>query len=83
MNAVMFTEDIKVALRPKASENGLVGREEIALVVQALMEGEDGKRLRNRMKDLKDAAAKALSENGASTKALAHVVTKWKTQFSN
>lgn len=32
MNAVMLTEDIKVALRPKANANGLMEREEIARV---------------------------------------------------
>ncbi|GKU96702.1 hypothetical protein SLEP1_g9909 [Rubroshorea leprosula] len=77
MNAVMLTEDIKVALRPKANENGVVGREEIARVVKGLMEGEEGKKVRYRMKDLKEAAAKVLSHDGSSTKALADVVHKW------
>lgn len=83
MNALMFTHDIKVALRPKAGENGMVEREEVAVVVKGLMEGEEGKRLRNRMKDLKDAATKSLSDQGASTKALSDVVTKWKTIACN
>ncbi|GMY23842.1 hydroquinone glucosyltransferase [Fagus crenata] len=77
MNAVMLTEDIKVALRPEANENGLVGREEIAKASKALMEGEQGKKLRNQMKDLKDAAARNLSEDGASTKALSELAHKW------
>jgi hydroquinone glucosyltransferase len=42
------------------------------------MEGEEGKRVRNRMKDLKDAAAEVLSEAGSSTKALSEVARKWK-----
>ncbi|XP_009350467.2 hydroquinone glucosyltransferase-like [Pyrus x bretschneideri] len=83
MNAYLFTKDVRVALRPKPDEYGLVGREETAMVVQALMEGEEGKRLRSRMKDLKDAGATALSDDGASTKALSDVVTKLKTQISN
>ncbi|KAM5555597.1 hydroquinone glucosyltransferase-like [Rosa sericea] len=83
MNAIMFTHDIKVALRPRANENGFVEREEVAVVVKGLMEGEEGKRLRNRMKDLKDAATKSLSDEGASTKALSDVVTKWKTLVCN
>ncbi|CAK7348751.1 unnamed protein product [Dovyalis caffra] len=78
MNAWMLTKDIKVALRPKASENGLIGREEIAKVVRGLMEGEEGKRVRNRMKDLKDAAARVVGEDGSSTKALSEVAHKWK-----
>ncbi|XP_060218455.1 hydroquinone glucosyltransferase-like [Lycium barbarum] len=83
MNAVMLSEDIKVALRPKANENGIVGRLEIAKVVKGLMEGEEGKVVRSRMRDLKDAAAKVLSEDGSSTKALAELATKLKKKVSN
>lgn len=79
MNAVMLNEDLKVALKPRVGENGLVGRVEIAKVVKGLMEGEEGKCLRTRMRDLKDAAAKVLSEDGSSTKALAQVASKWCT----
>ncbi|XP_015889373.3 hydroquinone glucosyltransferase [Ziziphus jujuba] len=80
MNAFMLTQDIGVALRPKPKESGIVCKEEIAKVVKALMEGEEGKRIRNQMKDLKDAAARVLSENGSSTKALSEVVAKWENQ---
>ncbi|XWS46194.1 hypothetical protein CRYUN_Cryun14cG0043800 [Craigia yunnanensis] len=80
MNAVMLTEDIKVALRPKPNENGLVCRDEIAKAVKGLMEGEEGKDVRNRIKDLKEAAANVLSENGSSTKALSEVANKWRNQ---
>lgn len=79
MNAVMLTEDIKIALRAKPNnETGLVCRDEIAKAVKGLMEGEEGKSVRNRMKDLKEAAAKVLSENGSSTKALSEVTNKWR-----
>ena len=78
MNAVLVTEDAKVALRPKVGENGLVERGEIASVVKRLMEGEEGKKLRHRMKDLKEAATKALGENGSSTKQIAELAYKWK-----
>ncbi|KAI9110152.1 hypothetical protein K1719_019193 [Acacia pycnantha] len=80
MNAVMVTEDVKVAVRPTASEGGLVERHEIAKVVKDLMEGEEGKKLRYRMKDLKEAADKALSENGSSTKHIADLATMWKNK---
>ncbi|MCD9558449.1 hypothetical protein HAX54_015827 [Datura stramonium] len=84
MNAVMLSGDIKVALRPKANEeSGLVGRLEIAKVVKGLMEGEEGKGVRSRMRDLKDAAAKVLSEDGSSTKALAELASKLKKKASN
>ncbi|XP_042513390.1 hydroquinone glucosyltransferase-like [Macadamia integrifolia] len=80
MNAVILVEDMKVALLPKEGEDGIVGREEIAGVVKCLMEGEEGKRKRNRMRELKDAAAKALGEDGSSTQSLLEVTHKWKTQ---
>ncbi|CAK9165798.1 unnamed protein product [Ilex paraguariensis] len=78
MNAVMLTDDMKVALRPKVGENGVVGRLEIAKVVKGLMEGEEGKELRNRMTDLQDAAAKELSEDGSSIKELSDLAFKRK-----
>ncbi|KAK1377180.1 UDPGT domain-containing protein [Heracleum sosnowskyi] len=77
MNSAMLTEGLKVALRPQVSEKGLVGRVEIATLVKHLMEGEEGKRLRTRMRDLKDAASKVLSDEGSSTKAIAQVASKW------
>ncbi|KAF3440076.1 hypothetical protein FNV43_RR18354 [Rhamnella rubrinervis] len=77
MTAVMLVEDVKVALRPKANENGLVGREEIAKVVKDLIEGEEGKRLGQRMRELKDAANRALSKDGSSTRALSELASKW------
>lgn len=81
MNAVMLAEDLKVALRPKADENGMVGRVEITNMVKRLMEGEEGKRLRSRMKELKDAAARVLSQDGSSTEALAQVARKWQSRI--
>ncbi|KAF2302212.1 hypothetical protein GH714_033752 [Hevea brasiliensis] len=81
MNAVMLTDDIKVALRPRINDqNGLIESKEIERVVRGLMEGEEGKKVRHRMKDLKDAAARVLSEEGSSAKALSGLVLKWKNQ---
>ncbi|KAG8363271.1 hypothetical protein BUALT_Bualt19G0004800 [Buddleja alternifolia] len=79
MNAVMLVEQVGVALRPKVGENGLVGRVEIVKVVKGLIEGEEGKRVRSRMRDLKDAAANVLGENGSSTKILSELAKKWKS----
>ncbi|KAE8726741.1 UDP-glycosyltransferase 72B3 [Hibiscus syriacus] len=78
MNAAMLTEDTRVALRLKPDDTGLICRDDIAKTVKGLMEGEEGKDVRNRMKDLKEAAAKALSQNGSSTNALSQVATKWR-----
>nr|ACJ85806.1 unknown [Medicago truncatula]AFK49009.1 unknown [Medicago truncatula] len=77
MNAVMLTEDVKVGLRPNVGENGLVERLEIASVVKCLMEGEEGKKLRYQMKDLKEAASKTLGENGTSTNHISNLALKW------
>nr|QDM38907.1 UDP-glycosyltransferase UGT72B43 [Glycyrrhiza uralensis] len=78
MNAVLLTQGVKVALRPTVGENGLVERKEIAGVVKMLMEGEEGKKLRHRMKELKEAASAAVKENGSSTKQISELALKWK-----
>ncbi|MED6119202.1 hypothetical protein PIB30_009601 [Stylosanthes scabra] len=80
MNAVLITEGVKVATRvAKIGENGLVKNEEISRVVKRLMESEEGKKFRRRVKELKDAAIKALGDNGSSTKQLSELVVRWKT----
>ncbi|XP_059642938.1 hydroquinone glucosyltransferase-like [Cornus florida] len=80
MNAVLLTDYLKVALRVRMNENGIVGREAIAKYVKGLIEGEEGLVIRKRMRDLKDAAAMALSQDGSSTKSLAEVAQMWSNQ---
>ncbi|KAI3840388.1 hypothetical protein MKX03_037800 [Papaver bracteatum] len=46
MNAVIFTDYMKVAIRPKQMKNGIIERYEICNVVKELMEGEEGRRLK-------------------------------------
>ncbi|GFP95125.1 hydroquinone glucosyltransferase [Phtheirospermum japonicum] len=77
MNAVMLHEDAKVAMRVEVGENGLVGRVEIANVVKGSMEGEEGREIRSRVRVLKDAASRVLSENGSSTKLIGQLCSKW------
>ncbi|KAK7386181.1 hypothetical protein VNO78_26216 [Psophocarpus tetragonolobus] len=77
MNAVLLSESLKVGVRPRVNENGLAEREEIAHVVKLLMEGKEGREMRIRMKELEEAAANALKEDGSSTNALSHVAFKW------
>ncbi|KAK7339198.1 hypothetical protein VNO77_19851 [Canavalia gladiata] len=72
MNAILLTEVLKVALRPKFNENGIGEREEIAKVIKGLMLGEE----RKRIEKLKDAANNALKEDGSSTKALSQFGTR-------
>ncbi|KAI3997408.1 hypothetical protein MKX01_017778 [Papaver californicum] len=78
MTAVMLTDDVKVALRPKPMESGIIGRDEICKVVKGLMEGEEGKRLKSKMRELKCAATRTLAEGGFSFKTFANVVNAWK-----
>ncbi|PKA58963.1 Hydroquinone glucosyltransferase [Apostasia shenzhenica] len=79
MNAVMLAEAVRIAIRPVAGEDGFFYRGEIARVVRELMEGEQGKAVRNRVWLLKEAAGAALSEEGSSLKALDEVAAKWKS----
>lgn len=82
MNAVMLSETVKVAKRLEVGKDGVVRREEISRTVKELMEGEGGKAARGRMAELRDAAAKALSEEASSYKALAGVAGKWKAELA-
>ncbi|PON82465.1 UDP-glucuronosyl/UDP-glucosyltransferase [Trema orientale] len=78
MNAVLVgDEGLKVGLRVKKNEKGIVGREEISEYVKVLMEGEEGKLMRKRMNQLKESAKLALSHEGSSTKSLAEVAQIW------
>ncbi|XP_026440529.1 hydroquinone glucosyltransferase-like [Papaver somniferum] len=79
MNALML-EDLKVAIRPKADERGIIRRDEISRVVKGLMEGEEGKNIRSRMTELQSAATNVLQENGSSAKSLDELANVWKNQ---
>ncbi|XP_028787318.1 UDP-glycosyltransferase 72B1 [Neltuma alba] len=83
MNAVMLTEQFKVAVRPKGDENknGTVMREEVARVVKILMEDE-GRELQRKIQVFKDAAAKALSEDGSSTRTVSILAQEWTNLIS-
>ncbi|KAG5002188.1 hypothetical protein JHK87_023260 [Glycine soja] len=70
MNAVMLTNDLKVALRPKDNEKGLVEREQVAKVIRRLMEDQEGREIGERMQNSKNAAAETQQEEGSSTKTL-------------
>ncbi|KAL3028039.1 hypothetical protein AAZX31_03G091600 [Glycine max] len=78
MNAVLLSEGLKVGVRPRVSENGLVERVEIVDVIKCLMEGEEGAKMRERMNELKEDATNALKEDGSSTKALSQLPLYWK-----
>ncbi|KAJ6792363.1 UDP-glycosyltransferase 72B1 [Iris pallida] len=77
-NAVMLVEGTKIALRAKAGADGVVRKDAISRTVKELMEGEEGKAVRHKVKELQAAGAKALAEDGKSSKALAEIANKWK-----
>ncbi|KAL8479829.1 hypothetical protein ACS0TY_026685 [Phlomoides rotata] len=77
MNAVFLTDGVKAAIRVKENENGVVEKGHIAKVVKQVMEGEEGIGIRKKLMELKSAAGHALTKDGSSTKALAHVVQSW------
>ncbi|KAF4404369.1 hypothetical protein G4B88_014825 [Cannabis sativa] len=85
MNAVMLVDGLEVALRPIEAENGIVGGDEIARVVKVVMDRscEEGKKVRERMNEFKDAAAKALSHDGSSTRALSNLAFALRSKASN
>nr|XP_027187165.1 uncharacterized protein LOC101504804 [Cicer arietinum] len=78
MNAALLSEGLKVGVRPRVNENGIVERVEIVKVIKCLMEEEEGRNLCNNMKELKDAAINALKENGPSTKTIYQLTLKWR-----
>ncbi|KAL0703082.1 hypothetical protein Bca4012_069507 [Brassica carinata] len=57
----------------------IVRKEQVVRVVNRLMEGEEGKAIRNKIKELKEGAGRVLREDGLSTKALTEVSLKWKS----
>nr|AGN33444.1 UFGT2 [Allium cepa] len=77
-NAVMLAEGAKVALRVRFGVDGVARKEDISDVVRELMEGEMGKKVRFRVKELQLAGIRALEEEGRSSKNLKEVVGKWK-----
>ncbi|KAK7395583.1 hypothetical protein VNO78_16145 [Psophocarpus tetragonolobus] len=82
MNAVILADELKVALRPKVNDNGIVEKGEIANVIKCLMEGEQGKGMRERMKNLKNSAANALKD-GSSTKTLSQLASQLENWSGN
>ncbi|KAI7740621.1 hypothetical protein M8C21_019499 [Ambrosia artemisiifolia] len=78
MNARMMTEALDLALRLKTDENGLYRKEEIEKVVKELMEGNEGKKISKRLKELKSAAMKALSDGGSSMESLSKIALQLK-----
>ena len=72
MNVVLLAEELRVAVCPKiAPTKGVVGREEIEMMIRKVMEyHEEGKAMRARIKELKNSGEKAWAKGGSSFNAL-------------
>lgn len=84
LNAVLLTQGMKIGVRVKKNDEknkgGIVERDEVVRVVKCVMESsEESDEMRKRAQVFKDAAAKALSEDGSSTKTLEKLAMKWKS----
>ncbi|KAF5468428.1 hypothetical protein F2P56_012580 [Juglans regia] len=85
MNATMLVEEVGVAIKLSTGgqEKGIMGREVIERVIRVVMEGDKGKMMRDRARELKDSADKALNfGTGSSYKSLSCVVQEWKAHIS-
>ncbi|KAM0944493.1 putative hydroquinone glucosyltransferase [Dioscorea sansibarensis] len=79
LNALMPVDGLKVALRPQVgADDALVTRDEVRRVIKCLMEGVEGKELRERMKELSVAATKAVAEDGSSFKSISKLTLELK-----
>ncbi|GLJ47385.1 hypothetical protein SUGI_1000190 [Cryptomeria japonica] len=72
MNRVILVKQIQVAVGLRIESNGFVRREEVDRAVRELMEGEEGRKAREKMKELKSKAKIALMEGGSTMKATAN-----------
>ncbi|XVF61993.1 hypothetical protein PTKIN_Ptkin08bG0180600 [Pterospermum kingtungense] len=74
MNATMLTEELGLAVRPKVlTPSGIVDRKELEKVVIKLMVDKEGQVIRNKAKELKYKAEKALGKGGSSYTSLSQV----------
>ncbi|GJY15114.1 anthocyanidin 3-O-glucosyltransferase 5-like protein [Tanacetum coccineum] len=82
MNATILSNEVGVAVKmPVVGDKGetvVVRRDEIKWVVQTVMEGEEGMRIRSRAKELEASGQATLSRGGSSYETLARVAESWK-----
>ncbi|XP_065846992.1 hydroquinone glucosyltransferase-like [Euphorbia lathyris] len=79
MNATILSEEVGVAIKPAVAEGKkIVERGDIERVVKVVMEGEEGKKMKERAGKLKESASKALDINGPSYDSLARLAQQWK-----
>jgi coniferyl-alcohol glucosyltransferase len=70
----MLAEEVGVAVCSKiAPTKGVVGREEIEMMVRKVMDSQEGKAMRGRVRELKISGDKALTEGGSSFTAMSQL----------
>ncbi|XP_059643612.1 anthocyanidin 3-O-glucosyltransferase 5-like [Cornus florida] len=75
LNATVLTEELGVAVRPRVlPTKEVVGREEIEKMVRTVIECKEGKVMREKMKEIKYNAEKALKKDGCSYNSLCEVI---------
>ncbi|CAN4093814.1 unnamed protein product [Withania somnifera] len=81
MNSTFLAEEVGVVIKfSKVPGEYLIDRNEIEKMVRIVMEGEKGKAMRRRGKELKESAKIALGKGGSSYELLCSVVQYWKSQ---
>ncbi|XP_076954743.1 UDP-glycosyltransferase 72B1-like [Bidens hawaiensis] len=84
MNATILSDEIGVAVKmPVVGDGGetvVVGRKEIERVVRVVFEGDEGRKMRTRVSELKASGGLTLSRDGSSYEALARVAESWKVE---
>nr|GEY73758.1 anthocyanidin 3-O-glucosyltransferase 5-like [Tanacetum cinerariifolium] len=85
MNATTLSNEVGVAVKmPVVGNKGetlVMGREEIERVVRTVMEGEEGKNIRSRAKELEVSGRATLSCEGSSYETLARIVESCKLDY--
>ncbi|XP_031502431.1 anthocyanidin 3-O-glucosyltransferase 2-like [Nymphaea colorata] len=80
MNAFVLEKDMGLSLCVRKEDHvadGLVKGEELEMVVVSLMEGEEGKRVREKMKMMKEMGRAAMQGGGSSDSNLSALVEEW------
>ncbi|KAL8531958.1 hypothetical protein ACS0TY_008530 [Phlomoides rotata] len=76
MNATFLAEEVGVAVRPWVlPANKVVGRGEIETMVRRLMEGKEGRGIKDKVKQLKMSAIEALKDGGSSHKSMCELLS--------
>ncbi|XP_028791623.1 anthocyanidin 3-O-glucosyltransferase 5-like [Neltuma alba] len=78
MNATMLVEQVGMAVRAGESDGGVIGRKEIEKAVRVMLEGEEGKAVRRKAKELKQRATETLRNGGSSYESLVSLADLWK-----